>query len=97
MRKHPILVVKYEDLKRDTFTEVKRMLNFLSFGYDAAELKARLDGDFATFHRTHKDGAFDHFTPPQRAYIRTVIEETATVVEQHKLSSMLTLSDYLDS
>ena len=48
---HPILVVRYEDLKSDTAKEVKRMLEFLQFDYEEEELETKITADFNTFHR----------------------------------------------
>ena len=48
---HPIHVVKFENLKLDTFKEVKDMLDFLRFEYEEEELSARIKTDFNTFRR----------------------------------------------
>ena len=49
---HRVLVVKYEDMKKDSLAEVKRMLDFLRFRYKENELQRRLAaGSMDSFHR----------------------------------------------
>ena len=49
--KHPVHVVKYEDLKLDTLKGVKGILDFLRFKYDEEELREKIATNFNTFHR----------------------------------------------
>ena len=46
---------RYEDLKQDTFTQVKRMLDFLHFGYREDELRQRMAANFSTFQQKHHE------------------------------------------
>ena len=48
---HPIHLVRYEDLKSDTYKEVKAMLDFLKFDYEEKDLRARIASNFSTFYR----------------------------------------------
>lgn len=38
-------------MKVDAVLEVKKMLDYLHFDYDAEELEKRLNSDYGTFHR----------------------------------------------
>lgn len=42
---------RFEDLKVDAVSEVKMMLDYLHFDYDAEELEKRLNQDYGRFHR----------------------------------------------
>ena len=49
---HRVLAVKYEDMKKNSLAEVKRMLSFLRFPYKEKELQRRLAaGNMDLFHR----------------------------------------------
>ena len=45
------LIYRFEDLKMDTLSEVKGMLDYLNFDYDTEGLEKRLYSDFGQFHR----------------------------------------------
>ena len=92
---HPVLVVRYEDLKQDTIGEVKRMLNFLKIPCDEQEIEERLREDFGTFHRKHTDDDFEHYNSAQKMYIKSQLIETIRMVETKHKSDVLRLDDYL--
>ncbi len=65
-----VLVVRYEDLKSDLLTQVKKMLDFLGVPYSDEALQKRMSKDFGKFHRKHDPASdFDHYTAEQRNYI----------------------------
>ncbi len=83
---HSVLVVKYEDLKLDTLTQIKRMLKFLKVPYSHEELTKRLSGNYERFHRPHNDSVvFDHFTPEQRQVVMKTIIEVETLLKQRNV------------
>ena len=51
---HPVLVIRYEDIKLNPVREVKKMLRFLNIEYDEHEVEERLQKDFSIYHREHK-------------------------------------------
>ena len=86
--RHPMLTVFFEDLKEDTAREVKRMLDFLEYPYNNAELQATLLGGFNQFYRNHTD-TFDHFTADQREAYNTVITDVVKRLKQYNLALKL--------
>ena len=80
---HPVLLVKYEDLKADTYHEVERMITFLN-----VELKnnfqASLKEGFHKFHRNHTY-TFEHYTPEQKLHMNSVILRVAQYLQYHYL------------
>ena len=92
---HPVLVVKYESLKRNTATQVKRMLDFLGVIYDSeVDVEKVLNDRTQTFHRKH--GAdFNHYTPSQKSYIKSTVKETVRLIESSELGDVIDIEDYL--
>lgn len=92
--RHNILVVKYEDLKRITVHEVKRILTFLKISYTDQDLERRLARGFDSFHRSHKPN-FEHYTPLQRQRVLRAINDTIELLNRSKQSHLLDLHEYV--
>lgn len=92
--RHAILVVKYEDLKKNATFQVKKILNFLQIPYKKGDVEARLAEGFDSFHRTHKPD-FEHYTPGQRERILRAIKDTIELLNNTRLSHVLDIHDYL--
>ncbi len=93
---HPVLVVRFEDLKADIMKEVKRMLEFLKVPYSEEELTKRMMQDTGTFRREHHK-VFDHFTAEQRSTVRSAIRKVIQVLKLRNGGDTLGIEDYLRS
>ena len=93
-RVQPILVVKYEDLKTDPVTQVKRMLAFLRYPYKDKEVEKRLEGGFFHFYRNHTD-TFEHYTPEQTTHMNNVITSVIDRLKQENITNFIPLEPYL--
>lgn len=92
----PVLVVRYEDLKRDPVKEVKRMLEFLKFTYDEQSLAERLAKKASeSFHRNHTDSNFEHYTTEQKKYINSLLQDTIQLLKQRGVEQRFNLHEYL--
>ena len=92
---HPLLVVRYEDLKADKVKEVARMLDFLHQDYNRTDLAIKLEDGFDTFHRTHSAADdYDHYTKEQRDYIKSIILSTEKQLSQSD-NQQLRLTEYI--
>ena len=91
---HPVLVVRYEDLKKDTVTQVKRMLEFLKIPYNEKELLQKLANGFGTFQRIHHE-EFEHYTPELRNLVKLAISNTIKLLQHSHLGGELQMNDYL--
>ena len=83
-------VVSYEDVKRNPLHEVTKMLQFLKADYVSSdELKKRLSEDFSEFKRPRRRQVdFEHYTPEQKLYIKSVILETSRALDnKYKLEN----------
>lgn len=93
-RTYPVLLVKYESLQNDTVSQVKRILDFLGVHYGEQHVEGVLKKQAQMFHRRHSKD-FDPYTPAQRSYVRSIVDETITLIEKSKLSDLIDINDYL--
>lgn len=49
----PVLIVGYENLVKDTYTELKRMLDFIEYPYSDEDVKCTIKNSLEAFHRNH--------------------------------------------
>ena len=93
---HPVLIVRYEDLKNNTRTvvEMKRMLDFLQVPYSSSRLSEVVARGYSVYKRQHGE-EFDHYTQDQRDTVRSAIERVAKSLEEHNLLKRANVSVYL--
>ena len=91
--------MKYEDLKSDSLTPIKRMLEFLRVPYSDEELEKRLSQDYRQFHRKHTNSSssFDHYTPKQREYISAMIQNVVDMLKAQNNGCTFGIEEYLNS
>ena len=94
-RNHRVLVVNFEDLKLDTASQVKRMLEFLHISYTNDDLKQKLMEGYGAYHRNHHKEDFEYYTPELKQYVYEGIRSTLHLVQQHGTELTLHLKDYL--
>lgn len=81
----PVLLVKYEDLQRDSYQEVERMVNFLNVKFLTDDVNKPLEHNgFHAFHRNHTN-SFDHYTMEQKLYVNSVIGRVAKQLRLHNI------------
>ena len=90
-------MIRYEDVKSDSVTQVKSMLEFLRVPYSDEELEKRLSRDYGTYHRnkTSSPSDFHHYTPEQRKYILTVIRDVVDMLKTHNNGYTFGIDEYL--
>ena len=93
-RNHPVLVVKYEELKQNTLHEVLRMLDFLKVPYSEDVVEQRLIAGFNSFQRRHHEDDFDHYVPEQQNFVRNAVISANKLLEENHLSH-LSLQSYI--
>jgi len=92
---HPVLVVRYEDVKTKPISEVKRILDFLHFPYEEEELlHMRLSEGHGSFQRKHTED-FDHYTSTQQKFVKSVIRQTVNLAKLRDWDRVLRLEEYL--
>ena len=94
---HPVHVMSYEDLKRDTVREVEKVLDFLKFPYRHNELVERLRQDYIVFQRPHTNDNFQHFSPEQKENLKTALSTVMANARACGKSNLFHFDEYLDS
>lgn len=92
--RHPVHVLRYEDLQKDPIIELGTVLNFLNVSYSTEVLRTKVEDGYSEFHRRHKDN-FEHFTSEQEKMIRTVSEKAKDSAERANIGGHLGLDEYL--
>ena len=90
---HPVLVVKYEDIKNNTQAEMRRMLDFLQVPYSSSRLNEVVARGYRMYQREHSD-TFDHYTSGQRDIVRSAIERVSKSLRENGLLDMANVSLY---
>ena len=92
-RGHPVLVIRYEDIKLNPVLEVKKMLRFLNVQYDDYVVEKRLQEDFSIYHRQQKYNR-DVYSKKLREFVNSVLNEAETFVNDNGLEHIVHISDY---
>ena len=92
---NPFLVVRYEDLKKDTIKEMKRVVDFLGFSHiSEADITNKLGEGYNNFYRNHTDN-FGHFTEEQKAVVQHQVEETIKKLRENGRDNVFPIHKYL--
>ena len=93
---HPVIVVKYEDMKTDTAKELLRMLDFLHVPYTETQFQSVVTRGYNMFKRHHSPrDDFEHFTLEQEAFVDSVVQSTLTKLEEVGLADKCNVTSYL--
>ncbi len=88
------MVVKFEDLKTNTVTEVMRMLDFLQAPYTREKILEVVTGGFDEFRRGHHIPSLEYFTLKQVEHVRDVLRTTWSLLDLKKLTYMCNVLNY---
>ena len=92
---NPLHIVRYEDLKKDTVKEMKKVMDFLGFSdISDSDIKERLGEGYNTFYRNHKD-IFSHYTQEQKEFVHQRVEETIEIVKDQGKENLFPIDLYL--
>lgn len=91
---HPVLVVRFEDVREDMAREVRRMLAFLGVPFGEEDLRRRLAEDFTQFRRVRSE-RFDPYTADQKQYVLRMIAQVVKEVGEANNGSSLGLERYM--
>lgn len=93
---HPVIVVRYEDLKQDTLKEVEKMVTFLGFPFNEEDTAQKLAEDFTSFKRPHNEEEdFKRYTDEQILHMKSVVLQAIKLTEDKNMTHVVRLSDYL--
>ena len=89
----PFLITRYEDIKSDTLSEVKKMMNFLNVPVSDQLLKTRMSTGYEKFHRSHPQ-EFKYYTPEQKLQVVAVVKEVIDML-QKEYNNTFGIIDYI--
>ena len=95
--RHPVHIVRYEDLQKDTVGAVEKILDFLNFTYTHEDIVEKLKDDFTDFKRPHNDTAFKHFSKKQKAQLRSTLTELWGMAKDRGKGDSLRFDEYIDA
>ena len=83
--KTPVLIVGFENLKNDTYTELKRMLDFLGYPYSEDSILCAFKSSSENFHRKHAKDSHTFSPELQQSMINDMQEINANLLK-HNIS-----------
>lgn len=93
---HPVLVVKYEELKARPLEGLARMLDFLQQPYRKQDLEQVIKAGYTVFYRSHLD-PFRHFTTEQGEFVLSEVRAAVDLLSRTDQLSRCDIRDYLNS
>ena len=84
-REIPTLIVGYENLKKDTYTELKRMLDFIGYPYSEDDVLCTVKNSGEAFHRKHTKDLHPYSSELQKIVLNE-IKEVDAVLLKHNIS-----------
>ena len=95
--KHPVHVVRYEDLQNDRVREVERILDFLHFSYNHDDVVSALEEDYSVFQRSHEHDHIRHYSTEQKEMLRSTLVDLIKLASIREKAYLLHLNEYLES
>ena len=93
--KHPIHILRYEDLKQDTVGEIEKTLDFLDVSYDPETVRKKLNLDYTDFKRPHDRNEYEHYSVEQKEFVKSVLLDVNVAARRAKKARLLRLDDYI--
>ena len=85
-RQVPMHIVGYDNLKKDTYTELKKMLDFIGHPYTEADLLCAVKGSGESFHRNHTRKDLHPFSPELQQYVLNEIKQVDLRLLKYNIS-----------
>ena len=91
------LIIRYEDIKSDTLSQVKKMMNFLKIPVSDELLEVRMSTGYERFHRPHPQ-ELEHYTPEQKQQVLGVVKEVINMLqkENNGTGNTFGMMDYIN-
>jgi len=86
LKKRPVLIVGYENLVNDTYTELKRMLDFIGYPYSRDDILCAVKNSGEGFHRHHTKKDYNPFSSKLQEFVLNQIKELDPILLEHNIS-----------
>ena len=82
---YPVLFIGYENLMKDTYTELKRMLDFIGHPYSEDDISCAIESS-DTFHRHHTtENYLNVYSPEQQELVINIIKDVNAGLIKHNI------------
>ena len=85
VKEYPVLFVGYENLKNNTYTELKRMLDFIGHPYSDDDILCAVKRAGEGFHRNHTNEHFNPYSPKLQDFVLNEIKELDASLQKHNI------------
>ena len=85
-KKFPILIIGYENLRRDTYTELKKMLDFLEYPYSEDDVLCAVKNSGEKFHRKHTRKGVHPYSTELQKFVLNEIKQVDAALLKHNIS-----------
>ena len=85
-KKFPVLIVGYDNLKKDTYTELKRMLDFIGHPYTEEDVSCTIRNSGEAFHRNHTWKNVQAYSPELQEFVLNEIKQVDAALLKHNIS-----------
>ena len=85
-KQFPVLIVGYENLRRDTYTELKRMLDFIGYPYSEEDVLCTVRNSGEAFHRNHTRKDLQPFSSELQNFVLEAIKQVDDDLLKHNIS-----------
>ena len=82
----PVLIVGYENLRKDTYNELKRILDFIGYPYSEEDLVCAVKNSGENFHRKHTRKGLHPFSPELQKAVLDEIKQVDAGLLKHNIS-----------
>ena len=82
----PVHIVGYENLMKNTYTELKRMLDFIGYPYSEEDILCAVKSSSETFHRNHTRKAVHPYSPEMQELVLNEIKQLDATLLKHNIS-----------
>ena len=82
----PVHIVGYENLLKDTCTELKKMLDFLQYPYTDKDVLCTVKHAGETFHRNHAKKDLQPFSQKLQKFVLNEIKQVDAALLKHNIS-----------
>ena len=82
----PVLIVGYENIKKDMHTELKKMLDFVEYPYAESDILCAVKSSGEAFHRNHTKKHGHPYSQELQNYVLHIIKEVDSRLLKHNIS-----------
>ena len=82
----PVLIVGYENIKKDAHTELKKMLDFVEYPYSESDISCAVKSSGEAFHRNHTKKHGHPYSQELQNYVLHIIKEVDSRLLKHNIS-----------